>query len=134
MKIALRYTLFALLATAANIASQDIAVRLYQGRFHILLSIIAGTAVGLLSKYWLDRKFIFHYQPRNLADHTRTLSLYTLTGVATTAIFWGCELAFELIYGTKAMRYLGGIIGLAMGYLIKYQLDKRYVFAIPTKA
>jgi hypothetical protein len=26
------------------------------------------------------------------------------------------------------MRYLGGIIGLAIGYLTKYRLDKRYVF------
>jgi len=134
MKIALRYTFFALLATVANIASQDIVVRLYQGPFYILLSIFVGTGVGLISKYWLDRKFIFHYQPQTLKDDTRTLSLYTLTGVATTAIFWGCELAFEILYGTKAMRYLGGIIGLAIGYFIKYRLDKRYVFAVPTQA
>ena len=26
------------------------------------------------------------------------------------------------------MRYLGGVIGLMIGYIIKYQLDKRYVF------
>ena len=26
------------------------------------------------------------------------------------------------------MRYLGGVIGLAIGYLTKYHLDKRYVF------
>jgi hypothetical protein len=26
------------------------------------------------------------------------------------------------------MRYLGGIIGLAIGYLMKYRLDRRYVF------
>ena len=26
------------------------------------------------------------------------------------------------------MRYLGGMIGLAIGYLTKYHLDKRYVF------
>ena len=41
-------------------------------------------------------------------------------GLATTVIFWGFE--------TKEMRYLGGIIGLAIGYLTKYHLDKRYVF------
>jgi hypothetical protein len=26
------------------------------------------------------------------------------------------------------MRYLGGVIGLAIGYLTKYHLDKRFVF------
>jgi hypothetical protein len=26
------------------------------------------------------------------------------------------------------MRYVGGCIGLAIGYVIKYRLDKRYVF------
>ncbi|HMU91334.1 MAG TPA: GtrA family protein, partial [Pseudomonadales bacterium] len=31
-------------------------------------------------------------------------------------------------FATKEMRYLGGIIGLAIGYLAKYHLDKRYVF------
>ena len=28
----------------------------------------------------------------------------------------------------KEMRYLGGILGLAIAYLSKYFLDKRYVF------
>ena len=32
------------------------------------------------------------------------------------------------IFETKEMRYLGGVIGLAIGYLTKYHLDKRYVF------
>jgi hypothetical protein len=26
------------------------------------------------------------------------------------------------------MRYLGGIIGLSIGFYVKYQLDKKYVF------
>lgn len=26
------------------------------------------------------------------------------------------------------MRYLGGVLGLAIGYVIKYELDKRFVF------
>ena len=43
-------------------------------------------------------------------------------------IFWGLEFGFNWVFHTKEMRYLGGIIGLAIGYLIKYQLDKRFVF------
>ena len=46
MKLTFRYTLFAVVATLANIGSQDITTRLYQGRFDITLSIMVGTAPG----------------------------------------------------------------------------------------
>ena len=48
--------------------------------------------------------------------------------MVTTLVFWGTEFAFHLAFQTDAMRYLGGVIGLVIGYAIKYQLDKRYVF------
>ena len=49
-------------------------------------------------------------------------------GVATTAIFWGMEYTFWTIWQTDLMRETGAIIGLAIGYVTKYQLDKRFVF------
>ena len=49
-------------------------------------------------------------------------------GVVTTVIFWGFEFAFDAIWNSMEMRYTGGVIGLAIGYYVKYQLDKRYVF------
>ena len=49
-------------------------------------------------------------------------------GVFTTAIYWGVEYAFHLIFATDTMRYVGGVIGLAIGFYVKYQLDKKYVF------
>ncbi len=49
-------------------------------------------------------------------------------GVVTTLIFWGFEMAFHLAFGTDGMRYLGGVIALLSGYVIKYRLDKRFVF------
>jgi putative flippase GtrA len=49
-------------------------------------------------------------------------------GIVTTIVFWGFEFSFHLLFETKEMRYLGGILGLAVGYLTKYHLDKRYVF------
>jgi len=127
-KIALMYTIFALFATVANIGSQEIAITLYQGSFAIMLSIFAGTAVGLVLKYWLDKRYIFKYQTKSIQHGSKTFTLYTIMGIVTTFIFWGFELAFDAIYGTKEMRYLGGVIGLAIGYYVKYQLDKRYVF------
>jgi putative flippase GtrA len=128
MKLTFWYSLYAVVATLANIGSQDITTRLYQGRFDITLSVLVGTAVGLLVKYVLDKKYIFKYRVANLAHDTRTFLLYISMGIITTLIFWGFEFTFEYLFETKTLRYLGGVIGLCIGYVVKYQLDKRYVF------
>ena len=49
-------------------------------------------------------------------------------GIMTTVIFWGFEILFDYIFHTKAWRYAGGVLGLTIGYSIKYYLDKRFVF------
>ena len=54
--------------------------------------------------------------------------LYLVIVIALTLIFWGTEYAFHLIFTTDAMRYIGGVLGLTIGYYVKYQLDKRFVF------
>ena len=127
-RIALLYTLFAALSTAANIGAQDLLLRVAGGRHAVLWSVLAGTGVGLAVKYALDKRYIFGFQARSLAHDGRTFALYTLMGLATTAIFWGFEFGFQALFGTREMRYLGAVIGLAIGYLAKYRLDKRFVF------
>lgn len=82
----------------------------------------------MLIKYFLDKRYIFRFRARDVAHDTRTFLLYTFMGLATTVIFWGFEFGFQFLFETREMRYLGGIIGLAIGYITKYQLDKRYVF------
>jgi putative flippase GtrA len=128
MKIAISYTIFALLATLANIGSQDISLRLYGGLYSVVLSVLVGTAVGLGVKYVLDKKYIFQFRAKNAAHDSRTFALYTVMGLITTAIFWGFEFGFEYYFHSKELRYTGGVIGLAIGYFIKYRLDKRFVF------
>ena len=128
MKLALLYTAFALFATVSNIWSQDITFRIYQGPYELWLGIFVGTAVGLVVKYFLDKRYIFQYQTTSIQHGSKTFYLYTLMGVITTVIFWGFEFAFDMIWDSLEMRYLGGVIGLAIGYMVKYQLDKRYVF------
>ena len=128
MKIAVIYTILAMVATIVNIGSQDISLRFYDGIHAVLLSVLVGTAVGLVVKYVLDKKYIFKYQVKNVAHDTQTFALYTIMGVITTAIFWGFEFGFDYLFQSKEMRYTGGVIGLAIGYYIKYLLDKRYVF------
>lgn len=131
-KLILRYTLFAIIAAAANIGAQDLVIRSYKGTFDIMTSVILGTGVGLVVKYILDKRYIFCFRARSVAHYTQTFALYTSMGLATTSIFWGFEFSFHYLFETKEMRYLGGAIGLIIGYPIKYHLDKRYVF--PTEA
>ena len=128
MKLAITYTIFALIATIANIGAQDIVIRGYSGMFDVLLSVVVGTGVGLVVKYVLDKKYIFGFRARSVAHDGQTFLLYTVMGLVTTAIFWAFEFGFHHLFETKEMRYLGGVIGLAIGYLTKYHLDKRYVF------
>lgn len=127
MKRALLYTLFAIAATLANIASQELFLQLYNDQA-LLPSIMLGTAAGLLVKYLLDRRYIFRMADRPLNQDTSQFLAYAITGLFTTAIFWGTELAFDRIFATREARYAGAVLGLACGYVIKYQLDRRYVF------
>ena len=60
--------------------------------------------------------------------HGKRFSLYTAMGIITTAIFWSIETIFWLFWQTDAMRELGAVIGLSIGYVVKYNLDRRYVF------
>lgn len=128
MNITIKYFFFAAIATVANIISQDLTIRLYDMQFSIALSVIVGTFVGLVVKYVLDKKYIFKYQIYSAAHDTKTFAMYTVMGLITTIIFWGFEFSFDFVFQTKTMRYTGGIIGLTIGYYLKYQLDKKYVF------
>lgn len=129
-KLAIKYAVFAVAATAVNIAAQDLVIRSYNGAFAILGSIAVGTGAGLIVKYVLDKRYIFRFRAHNMVHDTRTLALYTVMGVVTTFIFWGFELGFHHLFETKKMRYLGGVMGLVIGYLTKYRLDKRFVFRV----
>lgn len=128
MILPLRYAFLALLATAVNILCQDLSIRLYQGTGAVALATLAGTGVGLVFKYVLDKRYIFHFRATNAAHDGRTFALYLVMGLATTALFWGVEFGFDHLFGNKTMRYVGAALGLAIGYLAKYHLDKRFVF------
>lgn len=117
-----------MVATVFNIGAQEVAIRFYQGGYAVTISILVGTGVGLIVKYVLDKRFIFRFKAQDAAHDAKTFLLYTLMGVITTVIFWGFEYAFDAIFQTKELRYVGGIIGLAIGYWVKYRLDKRFVF------
>ena len=95
---------------------------------HFAAAVGAGTIVGLVIKYILDKRWIFYDVENGVKSHSRKFSLYTAMGLVTTAIFWGTETAFWLIWQTDMMRELGAILGLSVGYFVKYNLDRRFVF------
>lgn len=128
MSLVIAYTVFALIAIAANVLSQEASLLLYRGPGELYLSLPVGTAVGLLVKYVLDRRYIFRAQAAPLKQHGRQFSAYAATGVLTTCLFWGSEILFEFVFATREARYIGAVLGLGIGYALKYRLDKRYVF------
>ena len=127
-KIVVLYSLFAVLSTAINIGSQMLSIWIYKGPLAVEISILVGTAMGLPLRYFLEKRYIFNFTSKNLVHDGKLFVFYSAMGVITTLIFWGTEYAFHLIYDTDFMRYLGGIIGLSIGFYVKYQLDKKYVF------
>jgi putative flippase GtrA len=126
--VALRYALFAAVATAANLLVQWATLRALREAGATLVSLAAGTAVGLLVKYALDAPFVFGARLRCTARELLRLLRYGATGVVTTALFWAVELAAVRLAPFPGARYAGGAIGLAAGYAAKYALDARFVF------
>ncbi len=127
-RLAVLYSVFALIAIAVNISCQALVIWIYKGSFALQLSILVGTAAGLPVKYVLDKKYIFRFQSKNITHDSQVFMLYICMSVFTTAIFWTVEYGFHVAFGTYAMRYTGGVIGLMIGNIIKYRLDKKYVF------
>lgn len=124
----LRYGTFAALATLANLGVQRLALVLWPGPGALLVALIAGTGIGLVVKYLLDKRWIFYDRETGARAHGRKFGLYTAMGLITTAIFWSMEVGAWALWHSTAAREAGAILGLAIGYVIKFQLDRRYVF------
>jgi putative flippase GtrA len=128
MRLAIVYTMIALIATAANLGAQEFTVRVWHVAFQIEHSVFIGTGAGLVVKYVLDKIFIFRFRAASTLHDLQTFILYSGMGVVTTLLFWGFELGFNATFQDKNMRYVGALIGLGLGYWAKYHLDKRFVF------
>jgi len=126
--IAVKYALFALISTIFNLSFQYLSLLIYSGSARLYLAMFAGTSSGLISKYILDKNYIFYHENENKTQDIKTFILYTFTGGFTTIIFWGAEIGFDAFFGNESAKYIGATIGLGIGYILKYLLDKRYVF------
>ncbi len=126
--IAIKYTVFALISTLFNLLFQYFSFLIYTGFGSLYVAMFFGTLAGLVAKYILDKKFIFYHVPKDKKDDAKKFALYSLMGVFTTIIFWGTEITFDSLSQDPNAKYLGAVIGLSIGYVIKYFLDKKFVF------
>ena len=122
------YSIFAIIATFSNLYTQRLILSIDKTNLFFIISISTGTLVGLLIKFFLDKKFIFLEKNIKYKNDGLIFSLYSLMGIISTSIFWGTETIFWLIWQNQAMREIGAILGLTLGYIVKYKLDKYYVF------
>jgi len=128
LKTAIRYILFAIVSTLVNLLAQYGSFALYSGFLDLYVAMAVGTLAGLVVKYVLDKKFIFYHEVQSKKEDAQKFFLYSLMGVFTTLIFWGFEIAFDALFTGESAKYIGALIGLAIGYVVKYFLDKRFVF------
>ena len=122
------YFFFALIATIFNLLTQRLILYISQESLFLIFAIFSGTLVGLLIKFYLDQNFIFSESKKKKKNRSLTFSLYAIMGIFSTTIFWVIEITFWLIWRDEKMRELGALIGLTLGYIIKYYLDKNFVF------
>ena len=128
MGMALTHASFAFVAMAVNIVCQWVSLPLYTRLYSLCAAMFFGTLAGLIVKYVLDKRYIFRRQVKNRTDNFGKFAPYAVMGVITTLIFWGFELSFNSLFPWRHTRFVGAAIGLTIGYLIKYRLDKRFVF------
>lgn len=124
----LRYTSFAIIATLANLLAQRLVLSIDNNAAGFVAALGVGTLVGLAIKFYLDKHWIFFDKSKGIRSNGKQFILYSIMGIVTTLIFWGTETAFWLIWKSDLLREIGAIIGLAIGYIVKYNLDRRFVF------
>ena len=126
--VVIRYSAFAAVAMGANLLAQWVVLAFDPSAGGFAAAVFLGTAVGLVVKYTLDKRWIFFDLSSGLKSHGKKFSLYTVMGLITTLVFWATETTFWLIGETDLAREIGAVLGLTAGYVIKYRLDRRYVF------
>ncbi len=88
-----------------------------------------ATVTGFVFKYFCDKLVVFKDTTATISTkHFKMVLLYGIFAILTTIIFWSFSAAFKLLFTFNGSAYLGSIIGLTIGYTIKFYLDSKFVF------
>ncbi|MEM7710344.1 MAG: GtrA family protein [Pseudomonadota bacterium] len=123
----LRYVLAAVVSILANLLTQEATSQALPLQ-PLMVAIVAGTLVGFGVKHVCDKLWTFREAYTTPLGEVRRVTVSGLFSVLTTLVFWGFELGFYAIWQTDTAKYLGAVLGLTIGYVIKYALDRRHVF------
>lgn len=132
----IRYLIFAAIAIALNMlvfsAAKFILEQLFNyPDFAVIIKYTAklmGIASGFMLKYILDKKYVFNDSKGTLQEEAQKVGIYGLLSIFTTLLLFVISEGVERIIDWKYEVYAGWLIGLIIGYLLKYFLDKRFVF------
>lgn len=92
-----------------------------------LLQILIGILAGFFVKFLFDKFLVFENKSM-LKETIKQFIIYGLLAVITTLIFIIFEFSFKILFKFPHSELLGGFIGLAIGYTVKFFLDKIFVF------
>lgn len=111
-----------------NLGIQYISLLIYSGKFAIYFAMFFGTISAFIVKFILDKFFVFQFKSESLKQDLSKFILYTALSVITTLIFWITEILFNKLFNYEWAKYVGALLGLILGYTMKYWLDKNFVF------
>ena len=128
MNLVSKYILFCIVAIVVNLFVQRVFLDFGFFKIGYFYALFLGTIAGLITKYVLDKHYIFKDFDNSIENNSRKFLLYSINGIFTTFIFWGSESFLYYLYETTSAREFGAILGLSIGYFLKFKLDKKFVF------
>jgi putative flippase GtrA len=130
------YLVFAALTIALNLGvftfckwflEKNITAEKYQ-IYIKYFSKLAGIAAGFVVKYALDKIYVFDDISQNVAEEVKKVGIYGLFSVFTTVLLFLISEVIERNVNWKHKTHIAWLIGLIVGYVIKFFLDKTFVF------
>ena len=138
------YIKFAVISIIINTSTQIIVQTVYnhidwmlldREIFHnvtygFMFKILIATGVAFIFKYIIDKAIVF--EVNGVLDSKRMklrqFGFYLLFSFVTTIIFWGIVLVFKMIFADQWAELVGTVVGLSIGYTIKFFLDCKIAF------
>ncbi len=125
------YWFFVVLSIALNISIQEIVFFL-ESKDSILqasmVAMIIAIIITFIFKYIADKKYVYKYEIEKMYDK-KSLVFYLIFSLFTTFLFFVVELFFIFVLkDIEFKKEIGATLGLLIGYIIKFILDKNITF------